>query len=130
MAINSLNIYIKLISSYKRAKKKANKTFVNPTILSQFFIIIANGNVTPPIKTLIHTVCMMALQKFKTDPHKYRPLGNPSAIRRIMDVAILHIYQASFANHLLPFNYAFVISGGTDFVASTVQLSVDKEVYQ
>jgi hypothetical protein len=126
--VDSLDIYIKLAKSYQRAQKKKKKSPIKPTTLAQFFTIVANGQVTPKIKDLLQTTYMVALRKSETDPRKLRPLGIPSAIRRITAVAILQIYRSRFANNLLPFNYAFGVSGGVDFVASSVRLGVEKYI--
>lgn len=55
-------------------------------------------------------------------------LGIPSAIRRITAIAVLHIYKSCFAEHLLPFNYAFGIGGGLDFITTTLRLGVERYI--
>ena len=117
-SIDSLGIYIKLVKSYQLAQKKGHKTPIKPTILVQFFTIIANRPVRPKIKEMLHTTYIVDLQKSESEPRKLWPLGIPSA----------HIYRSRFVNHILPFNYAFGINGGVDFVASSVRLGVKKYI--
>ena len=126
--IDSLDIYIKLVASYKRTLKKGDSPPFKRETLSTFFTTVANGDVTPRITKLLRTTYMVALRKSTTDPKKLRPLGIPSAIRRITAAAILHMYRGRFAEALLPFNYAFGVSGGVDFVASTMRLGIEKYI--
>ena len=71
---------------------------------------------------------MCALHKDPSDARKLRPLGIPSAIRRITAICILQQYKGQFAKYLAPFNYAFGVHGGVDFVANTMRLGVDKYI--
>ena len=73
---------------------------------------------------------MVALRKSEPDPTKLRPLGIPSAARRIAAKATLHLFRTNFAKYLLPFNYAFDINGGIDFIISTMRLGVDEYITQ
>ncbi len=61
---------------------------------------------------------------------KLRPLGVPSAIRRIAGVLILDEYAPTFAEHLLPFNFAIGVNGGVDVIIKTVQLAVDQYIIE
>lgn len=124
--LDSLDIFIQLISLYKRAKKTSSTTFVDPTTLATFFTIVANGDVPPRIVDLLRTTYQVLLHKDVNNPDKLRPLGIPSAIRRIAAASILHVYRGRFANYLLPFNFAFGIGGGLDLVTNTMTLGVDK----
>ena len=40
--------------------------------------------------------------------------------------SILHLYRGRFASYLLPFNYAFGISGGIDMITTTLRLGIEK----
>ena len=72
----------------------------------------------------------MALEKDPEDKTKLRPLGVPSAIRRIAAIIVLKEYSPIFADHLLPFNYAIGVSGGVDVIVKTIQLAVDKYIIE
>jgi hypothetical protein len=52
----------------------------------------------------------------------------PSAIRRIAGVLVLDKYAPTFAEHLLPFNFAIGVNGGVDIIIKTVQLAVDQYI--
>ena len=68
----------------------------------------------------------MALQKDSNDLSKLRPLGVPSAIRRITEILLLINYRSRFAEHILPFNYTIGVNGSIDMITNTVRLGVDK----
>jgi hypothetical protein len=73
---------------------------------------------------------MVAPRKCEIDPTKLRPLGTPSAIRRIAAKVILHVFRTRLAKHLLPFNFAFGGNGGMDMIISTMRICVDKYIAQ
>jgi len=72
------------------------------------------------------TTYLVVLQKEPNDPYKLRPLGVPSAIRRITAMLLLMNYRSRFAEHALPFKYAIGVNGGIDMITNTIQLGVDK----
>ena len=66
-----------------RKKKKQRKTTQVAKTFAEFLMIVVNGEVGPKITTLLRTTYTVALQKDAADLTKLRPLGIPSAIRRI-----------------------------------------------
>ena len=125
---DSLDLFIKLGRHQKRAKKSnySNKH----KQLAQLFTDIANGNVPPQIGKILRTTYMVALQKDENDLSKLRPLGVPSALRRITAVLILSQYRGRFARYLLPYNYAVGVNGGIDVITNTIRLGVEKFIQQ
>ena len=107
---------------HKRATTKDEHCFVDTATLAKFFTIIANGEVSPAIRHILQTTYLVALEKDPTNKKKLRPLGIPSAIRRITAVCVIQKHRAIFAEHLLPFNFALGVSGGVDFVLNLVCL--------
>ena len=103
-------------------------TFIKPGILASFFSLVIQDN--DRIATLQQTTYVVALRKIKVDPTKLRPIGIPSAVRRISAKVILHLFMTRLAKYLLPFNYAFGVNGGVDFIFSTIRLGVDKYITQ
>ena len=128
--LDSLDIFVKMATSQNRSRIKGKKTFVKPEILAFFLSRVIQGNLSERIAKIFRTTYMVALRKSETDPTKLRPLGIPSALRRIAAKTIVHLFRTSFAKHLLPFNYAFGENGGMDFIISTVRLGVDKYITQ
>jgi hypothetical protein len=63
------------------------------------------------------------LEKEPDDKTKLRPLGVPSAIRRIAGILILNEYAPTFADYLLPYNYAIGVNGGIDLIIKTIQFA-------
>ena len=124
--LDSLDIFIKILSTNARRRKARKDILYKTEVLAQFFTIIANGTVPQRIKSILRTTYMVAFHKDITDKTKLRPLGIPSAIRRITAVAILHKFKGDFATHLLPFNYAFGVNGGIDIITSTMRLGVEQ----
>ena len=124
--LDSLDIFIKLLATNNRQQNDKQPVSYKLDTIAAFFTIIANGTVPPKIKKILRTTYMVAFHKDINDKNKLRPLGIPSAIRRITAVAILHKYKGDFATHLLPFNYAFGVNGGIDVITSTMRLAVEK----
>ena len=127
--LDSLDIFIKILATNARRRKARKDVLYKTEVLSQFFTIIANGTVPQRIKSILRTTYMVAFHKDITDKTKLRPLGIPSAIRRITAVAILHKFKGDFATHLLPFNYAFGVNGGIDIITSTMRLGVEQYMH-
>ena len=90
--------------------------------LAAFFTIIINGNVGPRIAQLIRITYTVALQKDPTNLSKLRPLGIPSAIRRIAAALVMGKYKPEFAKLLLPVNFAVGVSGGIEIITNTIRL--------
>ena len=128
--LDSLDIFIKLARRYRQDTKKKSRSDIGLDVIAKFFTILANGDVPPRILRILRTTYLVALHKDPTDPLKLRPLGIPSAIRRITAISILHMYKSRFAKYLLPFNFAFGIHGGVDFITTTLRLAVDKYMIQ
>ena len=129
--VDSLDIFIKLANRRAmshRKKKKRKKTADTDATLAAFFTIIINGEVGPRIKKLIRTTYTVALQKDPEDLKKLRPLGIPSAVRRIAAALIVGKYKSEFAKLLLPTNYAIGTNGGIDVITNTVRLGVEKYI--
>ena len=43
-------------------------------------------------------------------------------------MAVLYLNKTRFAEHLLPFNFAFGINGGLDLITSTVRLGIERYI--
>ena len=126
--LDSLDIFIKLAGCYTRAHKRKQKCSIRLETLAEFFTILANGDVPPRIATILRTTYLVALSKDPTDQSKIRPLGIPSAIRRITAIATIHTYKQQFAKYLLPFNVAIGVNGGVDIVTNTFRLGVERYI--
>lgn len=126
--LDSLDIFIKLAGAYRRSKRifKPCRLSLSMEIIARFFTIIANGEIPQDTKSILRTTYLVALHKSTTDKRTLRPLGVPSAIRRIAAIAVLQMYKGRFAKYLLPFNYAFGVQGGVDFITTTLRLGIEK----
>jgi hypothetical protein len=124
---DSLDIYIK---SARRISLSDKVGIRHPNSLAQFFSTIANGDIPHQFKHFIRQTYLVALEKDPEDKTKLRPLGVPSAIRRISAILVLSEYSSSFAEYLLPFNFAVGVGGGCDVIVKTLQLAVDKYIAQ
>jgi hypothetical protein len=122
---DSLDIYIK---TARRIDLSNPTGLQQATHLASFFEHIVNGHVPEQFKHFIRQTYLVALEKDPDDKTKLRPLGVPSAIRRISAILILKQFNAAFAQHILPFNFAIGIGGGCDFIIKTLQLAVDKYI--
>eukprot|EP00956_Cyclotella_meneghiniana_P037754 scaffold143726_cov74-Cyclotella_meneghiniana.AAC.5 len=96
--------------------------------LAKLFSLVANGQVPAGFQAILRKTYLVALEKDPDDKTKLRPLGVPSAIRRIAAVAVLSEYSSVIAEGLLPFNFAVGVGGGCDFIVKTIQLGIDKYI--
>eukprot|EP00956_Cyclotella_meneghiniana_P012275 scaffold17443_cov38-Cyclotella_meneghiniana.AAC.6 len=126
---DSLDIYIKSAKFIKLAHEDGQ---AQGKALAQFFSKVTNGEVPEKFKLFLRQTYLVALEKDPDDKTKLRPLGVPSAIRRISSILILSEYSPTLAEYLLPFNYAVGVSGGVDFIIKNIQLGlgVDKYITQ
>lgn len=133
LQLGSLDLFIHLAKAQlKLGKKGAKRSSAGKCRkqLAELFTHVVNGEVPPKVQNILRTTYLVALQKDPEDLSKLRPLGVPSAIRRVAAVLILLTYRSHFAKALLPFNYAIGINGGIDVITTTVRLGVDKYIRQ
>ena len=116
------------IAYYQKRGKKAKYTKKQKILAKFFTIIVNNSNLPEKIGDILRTTYLVALEKDPTDLSKLRPLGVPSAIRRIAAILLLHQYRSKFAEYLLPFNYAIGVNGGIDIITNTMRLGVEKYI--
>lgn len=128
LQVDSIDLFIILAqrSRHNNSKKKSLKPF--SFTLAEFFTLVANGKIPKSLISIYRTTYLVALEKDPDDNTKLRPLGIPSAVRRITANTIANETKAQFAAHLLPYNYAAGVKGGIDFITSTVRLGVEKYI--
>lgn len=124
--LDSLDIFIKLAGCYTRAHKRKVKCPIRLETLAKFFTIIANGKLPPKIVQILRTTYLVALSKDPNDHTNLRPLGIPSAIRRITAISVIQVNQRRFAQYLLPFNVAIGVNAGIDLITNTFRLGVER----
>ncbi|KAL7504464.1 hypothetical protein ACHAXN_002357, partial [Cyclotella atomus] len=124
---DSLDLYIK---AARRLDLSQPDHCRQAKALAGFFNHVINGEVPEQFQAFIRQTYLVALEKDPEDKTKLRPLGVPSAIRRIAAIIVLKEYSPIFADHLLPFNYAIGVSGGVDVIVKTIQLAVDKYIIE
>ena len=96
--------------------------------LATFFSNIANANYGNNERTHINTIYFVAFHKDVNNPKKLRPIGVPSAIRRITANLLITKNKPDFASYLLPFNYAIGVQGGISTIVHTMRLGVEKYI--
>jgi hypothetical protein len=69
---------------------------------------------------------LFCLHKDPHDEKKLRPIGIPTAIRRIIATHVANKWKDKFALHLLPYNFAVGVPNGMDFTIKCMQLSFKK----
>ena len=98
--------------------------------LTAMFTRLFNGHIHESIVPYITSTYLFCLHKDATDPSKLRPIGVPTAIRRLLASHIAKTYRDDFARFLLPYNYAIGVPNGMDFVVKATQLQVDRFITQ
>ena len=122
---DSLDLYIKTARSLNLDKEE---DLLKARRLAKLFSNVANGHLPHKFQAALRKTYLVALEKDPDDKLKLRPLGVPSAIRRIATAAVLTEYSSVLADHLLPYNFAIGVSGGCDVIIKSMQLGVDKYI--
>ena len=116
---DSIDIFIDLV--------QANLTAI-PSHLNFIFNQIYQNNLPQPITRYFTDVYLFCLHKDPLDKSKLRPLGIPTAIRRLIASHVAHTFREKFARHMLPYNYAVGTPNGTNFIINSMQLQVEKYI--
>jgi hypothetical protein len=98
--------------------------------VTSLFTRFYNGQVHPSIVPFFNSTYLFCLEKDPHDKSKLRPIGVPTAIRRLLASHIAKTSRVKFARHLLPYNYAIGVPGGMDFIVKAIQLQVDRFITQ
>jgi hypothetical protein len=96
------------------------------TNIQQLFNLVYQGNIPTDAKDFFTDTYLFCLHKDPNDTRKLRPIGIPTAIRRIIARHIAQQWKEKFALHLLPFNFAVGVPNGMDFIVKSMQLSIDR----
>ena len=87
---------------------------------------IYKNNIPTTIRRFFTDVYLFCLHKDPSDHSKLRPLGIPTAIRRLVATHVARTLKSKFAAHLFPYNFAVGIEDGSSFVIKAMQLAVEK----
>lgn len=104
---------------------RMNDETINKNITS-LFNIIYQGRIPIQARKFFTDTYLFCLHKDLNNLSKLRPIGIPTAIRRILASHIAFTMKDRFGEHLLPYNYAVGIDGGMDFIIKGMQLSIEK----
>ena len=137
------NISKSIRQSFKRKGKGSNTDSIDAFIdlaksgdpstnaaLQQLFELIFQNRVPRDVARYFTDTYLFCLHKDPTDHSKLRPIGIPSAMRRIIASHLAKYYRSRFAHHLLPFNLAVGVKGGMDFAIKATALQVERYIQQ
>ena len=96
--------------------------------LQHLFDLVYRGLVPASARRYFRDSYLFCLYKDPSDPTKLRPIGVPTALRRIIASHVAKVYKDSFAAHLLPFNFAVGVERGMSFATTVAQLSIEKYI--
>ena len=105
----------------------ANTPQVNDDLQYIFNQIYIN-NIPQPIKHFFSDVYLFCLHKDPTDASKLRPLGIPTAMRRIIAWHVAQYFKPKFAEYLLPYNFAVGIPQGSATIINAIQFAIEKYI--
>ena len=98
--------------------------------LHTLFDLLYNNLIPKPIQQLFTDTYLFCLYKDPEVLTELRPLGIPSALRRIIASHIAQNTITYFEQRLLPINFVVGVEGGMDFIIKTMQLSIEKFITQ
>jgi hypothetical protein len=116
---DSIDLFITLVKKATPAQKND---------IQFIFEQIYQNNIPPTITRYFTDVYLFCLHKDPTDPSKLRPLGIPTAIRRLIATHVARTFKKKIAYHLFPYNFAVGIEDGANFVVKAMQLAVEKYI--
>jgi hypothetical protein len=100
------------------------------TNLQHIFNLVYQGKIPTRARHFFTDTYLFCLHKDATDSRKLRPIGIPTAIRRIIASHVAQQWKDKFALHLLPYNFAVGIPNGMDFIIKSMQLSIERFIDQ
>ena len=96
--------------------------------LQYIFNQIYTNNIPPPIQHFFSDVYLFCLHKDINDASKLRPIGIPTAIRRLIARHVAQTFKSKFAEFLLPYNFAVGIPNGGVTIINAIQLGIEKYI--
>ena len=119
LTMDSLDTFISLA--------KLNNTDLNKD-LQTIFNLVFIAKIPPDIVPYFTDTYLFCLHKSLEDDKLLRPIGIPSALRRIICNHISREYRQLFAQDLAPINFCVGIESGMDFIIKAIQLGVEKYI--
>ncbi|KAL7540969.1 hypothetical protein ACHAWF_006828 [Thalassiosira exigua] len=118
--MDSLDVFICLA---KRDCNRVNK------VIRLFFKAFSNNIFSDGrMQDYLTNTYSFCLYKDVSNPDQLRPIGVPTAMRRILCSHIASACRKRFARKLVPFNFAVGVEGGMDFMVRAAQLGVEKYI--
>lgn len=105
-----------------------NKELPYLDVLTHLIEYVLAGQIPQCLRQSFSSMYFLALYKDPKDETKLCPLGIGTALRQIIAAHLCSVYQHRSAAHLLPYNWAIGVMGGTDFVINAMQVQVDQFV--
>ncbi len=127
---DSTDIYIRLLRKRLPHDPTAAAKSSIAKLYADFFTLIASGTYGEIERTYNNTIYLVALHKDVTNLKKLRPIGVPTAIRRVTAALLINKNKSDFTSHLLPFNYALGVHGGINTVVNTFRNGTYKYITQ
>ena len=87
---------------------------------------IYKNNIPATIRRFFVDMYLFCLHKDPSDHSKLRPLGIPTAIRRLVATHVTRTLKSKFAAHVFLYNFVVSIKDGSSFVIKAMQLAVEK----
>jgi len=106
--------------------KLGNKE-LNDDIHDVFDLVYRNA-IPPKISPYFTDTYLFCFFKDPDNPTKLRPIGIPSAMRRILAGHVSAVFRHQFATPLLLYNWAIGVHQDMDFIIKAMQLSVKKYI--
>lgn len=96
--------------------------------LQQFFNLIFQNHIPQDVHRFFTDTYLFLLHKDPANKQKLRPIGIPSAMRRIIASHVAKYFRSQFAHHLLPFNVAVGVEGGMDFAIKSTAMQIERYI--
>ena len=94
-------------------------------VIDQIFDLVYRNTIPKGITPHFTDNYLFCFFKDPKDPTKLRPIGIPSAMRRIIASHVAYTFRQRFAAHVWSYNWAADGKGGMYFVINSMQLATE-----
>ena len=94
----------------------------------EFFVMISNAEIPTPIKKHFPSSFVFGLHKDPEDLLKLKPVAVGGGWRRAFTSTIVRHNNPIFTKHLMHYNFAISIKGGTNIIYHTISNEIKKYI--
>jgi hypothetical protein len=119
-----------IIRSLTTHKDTHNNKYPYTKTVYKFFKMIYQAQIPRNIKNTLHQALSLAYTKTPSDLTKLRPVAVGGGWRRAFTSTIVRDNNHLFTKHLMPYNFAIGVKGGTNFIYHTLTNEIEHYIHR